>query len=196
MVENIKLALWAIVQFVVVAIALLLFLGVVVVYGMQISIWPIIAIMAIVVYRLLPKTAGAFGISIAIITACLYFDVMMISGLFYQPLHYLMMCVVTTVAVLLLLKGKPTWLWVVVAFIYLSLGVYCFFNNDIVGPMEFMIRDRPINTPSQWNHCYRFFWSGELMGMITSTAGFCSVIIIAVFALYNRCRGKLSFGEL
>lgn len=184
--ESIKNALWVIVQFVVVAIALLLFLGVVVVFGLTISIWPIIAMMAIVVFRLLPKTAGVFGIAIAIIIACLYFDVMILSGLFYQPLHYLMMCVVTTLAVLLLLKGKPKWLWVVVAFIYLSLGVYCLFNNDIVGPMGFMIRDRPIDIPSQWNHCYRFFWSGVLMGMITSAASFCSIIVIAVYVLYKR----------
>ena len=94
--ESIRHALWVIVQFVVVAIALLLFLGVVVAYGMKISIWPIIAMMAIVVYRLLPKTVGVFGIATAIIIACLYFDVMAISALFFQPLHFLMMCVVTT----------------------------------------------------------------------------------------------------
>ena len=184
--ESIRHALWVIVQFVVVAIALLLFLGVVVAYGMKISIWPIIAMMAIVVYRLLPKTVGVFGIAIAIIIACLYFDVMAISALFFQPLHFLMMCVVTTSAVLLLLKGKPKWLWGVVAFIYLGLGVYYLFNNDIVGPMEFMIRDRPVDVPVQWNHCYRFFWSGVLMGMITTTASYCSVVVIAIYVLYKR----------
>ena len=184
--DRIRHALWVIVQFFVVAIALLLFLGVVVAYGMKISIWPIIAIIAIVVCRLLPKTAGVFGIAIAIIIACLYFDVMVISALFYQPLYILMSCVVTTSAVLLLLKGKPKWLWGVVAFIYLGLGVYYLFNNDIVGPMEFMIRDRPVDVPAQWNHCYRFFWSGVLMEMITTTASYCSVIVIAVYVLYKR----------
>ena len=142
--------------------------------------------MAIVVYRLLPKTVGVFGIAIAIIIACLYFDVMVISALFYQPLYILMSCVVTTSAVLLLLKGKPKWLWGVVAFIYLGLGVYYLFNNDIVGPMEFMIRDRPVDVPAQWNHCYRFFWSGVLMGMITTTASYCSVVVIAIYVLYSR----------
>ena len=93
--ESIRHALWVIVQFVVVAIALLLFLGVVVAYGMKISIWPIIAMMAIVVYRLLPKTVGVFGIATAIIIACLYFDVMVMSALFFQPLYILMSCVVT-----------------------------------------------------------------------------------------------------
>lgn len=184
--DRIRHALWVIVQFFVVAIALLLFLGVVVAYGIKISIWPIIAIIAIVVCRLLPKTAGVFGIAIAIIIACLYFDVMVISALFYQPLYILMSCVVTTSAVLLLLKGKPKWLWGVVAFIYLGLGVYYLFNNDIVGPMEFMIRDRPVDVPAQWNHCYRFFWSGVLMEMITTTASYCSVIVIAVYVLYKR----------
>lgn len=184
--ESIRHALWVIVQFVVVAIALLLFLGVVAPYGMKISNWPIIAMMAIVVYRLLPKTVGVFGIATAIIIACLYFDVMVMSALFFQPLHFLMMCVVTTSAVLLLLKGKPKWLWGVVAFIYLGLGVYYLFNNDIVGPMEFMIRDRLVDVPAQWNHCYRFFWSGVLMGMITSTASFCSIIIIAGYVLYKK----------
>ena len=184
--DCIRHALWVIVQFFVVAIALLLFLGVVVAYGIKISIWPIIAIIAIVVCRLLPKTAGVFGIAIAIIIACLYFDVMVISALFYQPLYILMSCVVTTSAVLLLLKGKPKWLWGVVAFIYLGLGVYYLFNNDIVGPMEFMIRDRPVDVPAQWNHCYRFFWSGVLMEMITTTASYCSVIVIAVYVLYKR----------
>ena len=84
--ERIRHALWVIAQFIVVAIALLLLMTIVVVYGMKISIWPIIAIIAIVVFRLLPKTAGVFGIAIAIIIACLYFDVMILSGLFYQPL--------------------------------------------------------------------------------------------------------------
>ena len=184
--DRIRHTLWVIAQFVVVAIALLLFLGVVVSYGMKISNWPIIAIIAIVVCRLLPKTVGVFRIAIAIIIACLYFDVMVISALFYQPLYILMSCVVTTSAVLLLLKGKPKWLWGVVAFIYLCLGVYYLFNNDIVGPMEFMIRDRPVDVPAQWNHCYRFFWSGVLIEMITTTASYCSVIVIAIYVLYKR----------
>jgi len=184
--ERIRHALWVIAQFIVVAIALLLLMAIVIVYGLKISIWPIFAMMAIVVYHLLPKTVGVFGIAIAIIIACLYFDVMLISALFLQPLHFLMMCVVTTSAVLLLLKGKPKWLWVVVAFIYLILGVYYLFDNDIVGPMEFMIRDRPVDVPAQWNHCYRFFWSGVLMEMITTTASYCSVVVIAVYVLYKR----------
>jgi hypothetical protein len=58
-----------------------------------------------------------------------------------------------------------------------------FFNNDIVGPMGFMIRDRPIDVPSQWYHCYRFFWGGVLLNMISLRAGVISVLILFLYSV-------------
>jgi hypothetical protein len=71
-------------------------------------------------------------------------------------LRYLMSIILPVCSTLIMLKGKPIWIGIVIFLVYLSVGFYCFFNNDIVGPMGFMIRDRPIDVPSQWYHCYRF----------------------------------------
>ena len=75
-------------------------------------------------------------------------------------------------AVILMLRRKPLWVWGVVALIFLTIGVYYVFHNDIKGPMEFMICDRPIDVPAQWHHCYRFFWTGIVVETVTNIAGF------------------------
>lgn len=79
-------------------------------------------------------------------------------------------------------------MWGVVALIFLTIGVYYVFNNDIVGPMEFRIRDRPIDTPAQWHHCYRFFWTGIVVETVSQFAGMVSVIVISSigFAIDRR----------
>jgi hypothetical protein len=47
--------------------------------------------------------------------------------------------------------------------------------------MGFMIRDRPIDVPAQWYHCYRFFWGGVLLNMISSRAGVISVLLLFLY---------------
>jgi hypothetical protein len=82
---------------------------------------------------------------------------------------------------LVMLKGKPIWIWIIIFLVYLSVGFYCFYNNDIVGPLGFSNIDRPINVPAQWYHCYRFFWGGVLLNMITSVAGVISALILFLY---------------
>ncbi len=134
--------------------------------------------MAIIVWEITPNSWGMAGWSFALIIACAYLTVLFIAGLSWQPLRYLMSILLPICATLLLLKGKPYWIWVFISIVYLSVGCYCFFNNDIIGPMAFMIRDRPIDIPAQWYHCYRFFWAGVLLEMITTIAGFISALIL------------------
>lgn len=47
--------------------------------------------------------------------------------------------------------------------------------------MGFMIRDRPIDVPAQWYHCYRFFWAGVFLNRVTSVAGIISVLILILY---------------
>jgi hypothetical protein len=82
---------------------------------------------------------------------------------------------------LVMLKGKPIWIWIIIFLVYLFVGFYCFYNNDIVGPLGFSNIDRPINVPAQWYHCYRFFWGGVLLNMITSVAGVISALILFLY---------------
>jgi hypothetical protein len=98
-------------------------------------------------------------------------------------LRYLMSIILPVCSTLIMLKGKPIWIGIVIFLVYLSVGFYCFFNNDIVGPMGFMIRDRPIDVPSQWYHCYRFFWGGVLLNMISLRAGVISVLILFLYSV-------------
>ena len=137
--------------------------------------------MAIIIWELTPKSWSTIGWSCVLITACLYLAIMFVTSLCWQPLRYLMSILLSVCSPLLLLKGKPIWIWIIIFIVYLSVGCYCFFYNDIVGPMGFMIRDRPIDVPSQWYHCYRFFWAGVFLNRITSVAGIISVLILILY---------------
>lgn len=139
--------------------------------------------MTIIIWELTPKSWSTIGWSCVLITACLYLAIMFITGLCWQPLRYLMSIILPVCSTLIMLKGKPIWIGIVIFLVYLSVGFYCFFNNDIVGPMGFMIRDRPIDVPSQWYHCYRFFWGGVLLNMISSRAGVISVLILFLYSV-------------
>lgn len=137
--------------------------------------------MAIIIWELTPESWGTIGWSCVLITACLYLALMFITSLCWQPLRYLMSILLSVCSTLLLLKGKPIWIWIIIFIVYLSVVCYCFFYNDIVGPMGFMIRDRPIDVPSQWYHCYRFFWTGVFLNRVTSVAGIISVLILILY---------------
>ena len=77
--------------------------------------------------------------------------------------------------------------WLVLS-IFIVIGVYYVFNNDIVGPMEFAIRDRPIDTPSQWYNSYRFFWTGIVVELVTKFAGFVSVLLVLAYQIYPKVK--------
>ena len=111
---------------------------------------------------------------------------MFLSAIVEQPVFCLMSSVLSLSAVGVMLKGKPWWTWIVVTSIFLIIGVFYVFNNDIVGPMEFRIRDMPINTPAQWYYCYRFFWTGFVIEMVTYIAGFVSIIFLSSYTLGKK----------
>ena len=75
--------------------------------------------------------------------------------------------------------------------IYIVFGVDLLYNNDIIGPMEFMICDRPFDYPAQWYHCYRFFWAGVLLNLIAWSAGMISMIILLAYSLLVRYKSSL-----
>ena len=171
-------------------------LGLIAMFGTLPFLWVFIAFWAIILYRLLPKSFGVFGFSLAVIGVCVYFVISFLSIFVCQPMHYLMKIALATVAVLIMLKGKPRWLWGVVALVFVGYGVFYLFYNDIVGPMTFLIMDRPVDTPSQWYNCYRFFWTGIYLDGVIWYSSIISTIIIFIYIMYNRYKGKISFNSL
>ena len=67
-----------------------------------------------------------------------------------QPLSILMFVLVTVWAIQTSAKGAPTILKVVIVALFLGIGIYAVFHNDIEGPLIFSIIDKPIDRPSQW----------------------------------------------
>ena len=170
-----------ILSFLLASIAAIMILGALFLLLMSPSFIILYIFMAIIIWELTPKSWNTIGWSCVLIVACLYFTIMFIAGLSWQPLRYLMSILLPICSTLVMLKGKSVWIWIVIFLVYLSVAFYCFYNNDIVGPTEFMIRDRPIDVPAQWYHCYRFFWAGVLLNMITTIAGVISVSILFLY---------------
>ncbi len=172
---------WNIISFLLASIAAIMTLGALCLLLMSPSYIVFYIFMAIIIWELTPKSWSTIGWSCVLITACLYLAIMFITGLCWQPLRYLMSIMLPVCSTLVMLKGKPIWIWIIIFLVYLSVGFYCFYNNDIVGPLGFSNIDRPINVPAQWYHCYRFFWGGVLLNMITSVAGVISALILFLY---------------
>lgn len=188
--------IWTLFVGLIAIIAAMMALGLIAMFGTLPFLWVFIAFWAIILYRLLPKSFGVFGFSLAVIGVCVYFVISFLSIFVCQPMHYLMKTALATVAVLIMLKGKPRWLWSVVALVFVGYGVFYLFYNDIVGPMTFLIMDRPIDTPSQWYNCYRFFWTGVYLDGVICDSSIISYIIIFLYIMYNRYKEKISFDAL
>ena len=188
--------IWTLFVGLIAIIAAMMTLGLIAMFGTLPFLWVFIAFWAIILYRLLPKSFGVFGFSLAVIGVCVYFVISFLSIFVCQPMHYLMKIALATVAVLIMLKGKPRWLWSVVALVFVGCGVFYLFYNDIVGPMTFLIMDRPIDTPSQWYDCYRFFWTGIYLNGVIWYSSIISSIIIFIYIMYNRYNDKISFNAL
>jgi hypothetical protein len=142
---------------------------------------------AIILYCLIPKSWSYVGISLSIIAACLYLYALFLS-IFYQPGSVLLSALLPIMAVLAMLKGRPLWMWGLVGLIFMTIGVFSLFYNDIIGPMAFMIRDRPFDVPAQWGHCYRLFWSAALFKMVAYRAGILSILVMGGYLLNKRYR--------
>ena len=170
-----------ILSFLLASIAAIMILGALFLLLMSPSFIILYIFMAIIIWELTPKSWITIGWSCVLIVACLYFTIMFIAGLSWQPLRYLMSILLPICSTLVMLKGRSFWIWIVIFLVYLSVAFYCFYNNDIVGPLGFSNIDRPINVPAQWYHCYRFFWGGVLLNMITSVAGVISALILFLY---------------
>ena len=132
-------------------------------------------------------------VGVYVIVACLYY-VMLIITIFYQPLFVILFGLVPIMAVLSMLKGKPRKMWLVVAMIYLVSAVYYLFDNDIAGPMQFRMSDRPIDTPSQWGNNWRFYWFGVYASTVAWIGGVISIVVLFLYRLYilwkKRCEAE------
>ena len=186
-----KKFIFVIIALVICLIAVGTSLAIIAMFGAQPLLWVIIAFWAIILYRILPKSFGVLGIFMATIGVCIYFGIFYLSIFVCQPIHYLMKMVLAICAVLALLKGKPWGLWLIVAFVYVGSGIYYLFYNDIIGPMTFLIMDRPIDTPAQWYHCYRFFWAGIYLDGVIWFSSILSSIIIFMYIMYDKYKEKL-----
>ena len=153
----------------------------------------ICGLLAITFFSLVPKTWGIMRVGVYVIVACLYY-VMLIITIFYQPLFVILFGLVPIMAVLSMLKSKPRKMWLVVAMIYLVSAVYYLFDNDIAGPMQFRMSDRPIDTPSQWGNNWRFYWLGVYASTVAWIGGVISIVVLFLYRLYilwkKRCEAE------
>ena len=60
-----------------------------------------------------------------------------------------------------------------------------------MGPIGFMIRDRPVDIPAQWYHCYRFFWLGIYSESVAFTVGIIAIVLIVIYNLFSKYKGKM-----
>lgn len=103
-----------------------------------------------------------------------------------QPLSILMFILVIVWAIYTSAKGTPKILKVIIAALFLGIGIYMVFHNDIDGPLIFSIIDRPIDRPSQWLHCYRFYWTGMILHMTVWDASFLSLLLLGGYKVLKK----------
>ena len=137
-------------------------IGVLLIAGMSITYLSIIGLLAITLYCLVPKTWGVIPISVCVIVGCLYFYML-----------------------LSMLKDKPIQIWLLVLLIYLLSAVYYLFINNIAGPMQFHITDRPFDTPSQWGNNWRLYWLGVYASTVAWIGGVISIVVMLLYYLYK-----------
>ena len=143
----------------------------------------ILGMLAITIFCLAPKKWGIMRVAASLFVACLYY-VMLIITIFYQPLFVALFGLVPIMAVLAMLKVKPRKMWLVVAMIFLGSAAYYLFDNDIAGPMQFRMSDRPIDTPSQWGNNWRLYWLGVYASTVAWIGGIISIVVLFMYRLY------------
>jgi hypothetical protein len=112
------------------------------------------------------------------------------TGLSAQPLHVLLTTTVISMALYRMLKRENRWCRIVVVGIFIIVGVWYVFHNDIPGPMTWRISDRPIDTPSQWLDCYRFYWCGNVIYTTSLIGGVISFALIFIVRLISKSKHK------
>ena len=124
--------------------------------------------------------------SLVVLGCSLYFFLWNYAFMRCQPLSILMFVLVTVWAIYTSAKGAPTILKVVIVALFLGIGIYAVFHNDIEGPLIFSITDRPIDRPSQWLHCYRFYWTGMILHMTVWDASFLSLLLLGGYKVLKK----------
>lgn len=124
--------------------------------------------------------------SLVVLGCFLYFYLWNYAFLQCQPLSILMFILVPIGAIYTSVKGTPTILKVIIVALFLGIGIYTVFHNDIDGPLIFSIIDRPIDRPSQWFHCYRFYWAGMVIHMTVSNASLLSLLLLGGYKVLKK----------
>ena len=83
-------------------------------------------------------------------------------------------------------ERETNWVKNVVVGLLVFAGVYTLFYNDILGPMEFMIRDRPIDMPAQFYHSWRYYWVVCYLYETFWRWGVPSVIFLLGYTIWNK----------
>lgn len=104
-----------------------------------------------------------------------------------HPLHVLITIVVISMFIFNMLKNEHWICWISTIILFSAIGTYFVFNNDLPGPMTWIIADRPIDISSQWLDYYRLFWWGIILNETFQYAGLISCIFLALLKLvkYN-----------
>ena len=134
------------------------------------------------------KMCGTLALkgSLVVLGCSLYFFLWNYAFMRCQPLSILMFVLVTVWAIYTSAKGTPTIIRVIIAALFLGIGIYTVFHNDIYGPLIFSIVDRPIDRPSQWLHCYRFYWIGMILHMTVWDASFFSFLLLGGYKVFKN----------
>lgn len=134
------------------------------------------------------KMSGTLALKGSFVTlgCSLYFFLWNYAFMRCQPLSILMFVIVIVWAIYTSAKGTPTILKVVIVALFLGIGIYTVFHNDIDGPLIFSIIDRPIDRPSQWFHCYRFYWVGMVIHMTVSNASLLSLLLLGGYKVLKK----------
>jgi hypothetical protein len=96
--------------------------------------------------------------NLIIIGIVLIYLMLVVFFYFHAPMLLLLRMLPPLVIVGLLLRHTPKWVKIVVGMMLVVACVYVLFNNDIKGPMEFALSDRPFDMPAQFHHSWRYFW--------------------------------------
>ena len=112
------------------------------------------------------------------------------TGFSAQPLHVILTTTVISMALYRMLKRENRWCRIVVVGIFIIVGIWYVFHNDIPGPMKWWMCDRPIDTPSQWLDCYRFYWCGNVIYTTSLIGGVISFALIFIVRLISKSKHK------
>ena len=112
--------------------------------------------------------------------------VLVVLSVLHLPMSLFLRMLPPIVVVGLLLRKTPTWVKGVVGAWLVVVAVYVLFNNDILGPIGFAIRDRPIDTPAQFYHSWRYFWTMCYLYEVSWTWGVPSMIFLIGYKVWQK----------